>query len=55
MTKVWADGGCQSSILNHGGELGIDVQVVQRPRTKGFKPLPKLWVIERTGDPLGHG
>ncbi|MET9116712.1 IS5 family transposase [Streptomyces longwoodensis] len=48
VTKVWADGGYQNSIFNHGARLGIDVQVVQRPRTKGFEPLPKRWVIERT-------
>ncbi|MFF0678188.1 transposase [Streptomyces tendae] len=47
VSKVWADGGNQSSILNHGVGLGIDVEVVQR-RTKGFEPLPKRWVIERT-------
>ncbi|MGW7427183.1 IS5 family transposase, partial [Streptomyces sp. NPDC054813] len=48
VTKVWADGGYQSSILNHGAGLSIDVEVVQRARTKGFEPLPKRWVIERT-------
>ncbi|MEU5182071.1 transposase [Streptomyces longwoodensis] len=48
VTEVWADGGYQNSIFNHGARLGIDVEVVQRPRTKGFEPLPKRWVIERT-------
>ncbi|MFF9221899.1 IS5 family transposase [Streptomyces viridosporus] len=48
VSKVRADGGYQSSIFNHGAGLGIDVEVVQRPRTKGFEPLPKRWVIERT-------
>lgn len=48
VSKVWADGGYQNSVLNHGARLGIDVEVVQRPRTKGFEPLPKRWVIERT-------
>lgn len=48
VSKVWADGGYQSSIFNYGAGLGIDVEVVQRPREKGFKPLPKRWVIERT-------
>jgi transposase len=32
----------------HGARLSIDAEVVQRPRTKGFEPLPKWWVIERT-------
>lgn len=48
VTKVWADGGYQNSIFNHGAQLGIDVEVVQRPRARGFEPLPKRWVIERT-------
>ncbi|MGW2721616.1 IS5 family transposase [Streptomyces sp. NPDC001492] len=48
VSKVWADGGYQNSIFNHGARLGIDVEVVQRPRTRGFEPLPKRWVIERT-------
>jgi hypothetical protein len=38
VTKVWADGGYQNSIFNHGARLGIDVEVVKRPRTKGFEP-----------------
>ncbi|MFE9677088.1 hypothetical protein ACFYO5_23580 [Streptomyces sp. NPDC006259] len=50
VSKIWADGGYQNSIFNHGAILGIDVEVVQRPRAKGFDPLPKRWVIER---PLG--
>lgn len=32
----------------HGVGLGIDVDVVQRPQVKGFQPIPKRWVIERT-------
>ncbi|MET9671200.1 transposase [Streptomyces sp. NPDC006475] len=48
VTKVWADGGYQNSIFNHGARLGIDVEVVQRPRTRGFEPLPTRWVIDRT-------
>ncbi|MFE1837275.1 IS5 family transposase [Streptomyces sviceus] len=54
VTKVWADGGYQNSIFNHGAGLGIDVEVVQRPRVKGFEPLPKRWVIERTFGWLMH-
>ncbi|MFE0513183.1 hypothetical protein [Streptomyces sp. NPDC058964] len=40
VSKVWADGGYQSSIFNHGAGLGIDVEVVQRPRTKGSSRCP---------------
>ncbi|CAL9663690.1 hypothetical protein SUDANB15_07087 [Streptomyces sp. enrichment culture] len=42
------DGGCQSGIFNRGAGLGIDVEVVQRPRAKGLEPLPRRWVTERT-------
>ncbi|MFH9953740.1 IS5 family transposase [Streptomyces roseolus] len=48
VTKVWADGGYQTGVIQHGARLGIDVEVVQRPKEKGFHPLPKRWVIERT-------
>ncbi|MFC9262249.1 IS5 family transposase [Streptomyces hydrogenans] len=48
VTKVWADGGYQTSVIQHGAGLGIDVEVVRRPKGKGFQPLPKRWVIERT-------
>lgn len=48
VTKVWADGGYQTSVLQHGAVKGIDVEVVKRPTTKGFQPQPKRWVIERT-------
>ncbi|MFD3997114.1 IS5 family transposase [Streptomyces sp. NPDC058583] len=48
VTKVWADGGYQTSVIQHGAHLGIDVEVVQRPKERGFQPLPKRWVIERT-------
>lgn len=48
VTKVWADGGYQTSVIQHGAGLGIDVEVVQRPKEKGFHPLPKRWVVERT-------
>lgn len=47
VSKVWADGGYQSSIFNHGARHGIDVEVVQRTRATGFEPLPNQWVIER--------
>jgi transposase len=46
--KVWADGGYQTSVFQHGAEVGIDVEVVQRPTARGFQPLPTRWVIERT-------
>lgn len=48
VSNVWADDGYQSSIPNHGAGLGIDVEAVPWPRMKGFEPLQKRWVIERT-------
>ncbi|MGW8955993.1 IS5 family transposase [Streptomyces sp. NPDC055709] len=48
VTKVWADGGNQTSVIQHGARLGIDMEVVQRSKDKGSQPLPKRWVIERT-------
>ncbi|MGW9594958.1 transposase, partial [Streptomyces chartreusis] len=48
VTKVWADGGYQNSVFQHGAARGIDVEVVKRPTGKGFQPQAKRWVIERT-------
>ncbi|RPF30380.1 IS4 family transposase [Streptomyces sp. TLI_185] len=48
VTKVWADGGYQGRVFNHGAALGIWLEVVKRPSPNGFHPLPKRWVIERT-------
>ncbi|WP_369229348.1 IS5 family transposase [Streptomyces sp. R21] len=48
VTKVWADGGYQNSVFQHGAARGIDVEVVKRPTAKGFQPQAKRWVIERT-------
>ncbi|MCX4918990.1 IS5 family transposase [Streptomyces sp. NBC_00687] len=47
-TKVWADGGYQNSVFQHGASKGIDVEVVKRSTAKGFQPQKKRWVIERT-------
>ncbi|MGY1432995.1 hypothetical protein [Streptomyces sp. SudanB135_2055] len=38
--------GSADAITTCGDAEGIDVEVVQRPRVKGFQPLPKRWVIE---------
>ncbi|WP_442806795.1 IS5 family transposase [Streptomyces sp. NBC_01750] len=53
--KVWADGGYQTSVFQHGAAVGIDVEVVQRPAAKGFQPLPKRWVIEICQAQCTHG
>lgn len=49
VTKSWVDGGYNSSVISHGARTGIDVEVVRRdPGTKGFKILPRRWVVERS-------
>lgn len=55
VTKAWADTGCRSKAIDHGARLGIDVEVVQRdPGVKGFKVIPRHWVVERTFGWLMH-
>ena len=49
VTKAWVDGGYNAKVLEHGADLGIDVEVVRRDTTlAGFKVLPRRWVVERT-------
>jgi transposase len=36
-------------LVEHAATLGIDMQIVQRaPGARGFTPLPRRWVVERT-------
>ena len=47
--KVWVDGGYRQHLVEHAASLGIDMQITQRnPGTRGFTPIPKRWVVERT-------
>ncbi len=49
ITKAWADTGYHTKVINHGARLGIDVEVTRRdPAQKGFKVIPRRWVVERT-------
>ena len=49
VTKAWVDGGYNAKVVEHGADLGIDVEVVRRdPEVAGFKVLPRRWVVERT-------
>ncbi|WP_407071082.1 transposase [Streptomyces cellulosae] len=53
--KAWTDSGYRTEAINHGARLGIDVEVVRRgPATKGFKVIPRRWVVERTFGWLMH-
>ncbi len=47
--KVWVDGGYRQHLVEHAADLGIDMEITQRkPGTRGFTPIPKRWVVERT-------
>ncbi|MFG2895269.1 IS5 family transposase [Streptomyces sp. NPDC048248] len=54
--KVWVDGGYRQLLVEHAAGLGIDLEITQRrPGTRGFTPIPKRWVVERTyGWPMLH-
>ncbi|MBL1102628.1 IS5 family transposase [Streptomyces coffeae] len=55
VTKAWADTGYRTKAIDHGARLGIDVEVVQRtPGVRGFKVVPRPWVVERTFGWLMH-
>ncbi|MFI5552814.1 transposase, partial [Streptomyces sp. NPDC051738] len=55
VTKAWADTGYRTKAIDHGARVGIDVEVVQRaPGVKGFKVIPRRWVVERTFGWLMH-
>jgi transposase len=49
VSKVWVDGGYQAGVWRTGALHGIDVEVVTRGSAeKGFRVLPRRWVVERT-------
>lgn len=55
ITKAWADSGYRTKAIDHGATLGIDVEVARRdPAQKGFKVIPRRWVVERTFGWLMH-
>lgn len=47
---IWADGGYAGKLITWVKEnLGYDLEIIKRSDdTKGFKILPRLWVVERT-------
>ncbi|TMR20884.1 hypothetical protein ETD86_17310 [Nonomuraea turkmeniaca] len=48
-TKAWADSAYRTTAIDGAAKAGIDVEVVTRnPATRGFTPLPRRWVAERT-------
>ncbi len=47
--KIWVDGGYRQHLVEHAASLGIDMEITQRkPGSRGFTPIPKRWVVERT-------
>lgn len=55
ITKAWADTGYRTKVIEHGATLGIDVEITRRdPAHKGFKVIPRRWVVERTFGWLMH-
>ncbi len=55
VTKAWADTGYRTKVIDHGARLGIDVEVTRRdPAHRGFKVIPRRWVVERTFGWLMH-
>jgi transposase len=46
--KALVDQGFKTTVIDHGQQVGIDVEVVERnPAASGFVPQPKRWVVEQ--------
>lgn len=49
---IWADGGYMGSLIQWVKQLRpfgkLHLEIVRRGQTKGFKVLPKRWLVERT-------
>jgi transposase len=48
VSLAWVDGGYNTTVIRHGAQRGIHVEVVKRPTAKGFHVLPRGWVVERS-------
>ncbi|MFE2912258.1 IS5 family transposase [Kitasatospora indigofera] len=47
--KALVDQGFKRTVVDHGKQVGIDVEVVERnPVDAGFVPQPKRWIVEQT-------
>lgn len=43
------DQGFKKTVVAHGKQVGIDVEVVERdPAETGFVPRPERWIVEQT-------
>ncbi|WP_406135327.1 IS5 family transposase [Streptomyces sp. NBC_01089] len=49
VTKALVDRGFKNKVVEHGKNLGIDVEIVERnPYQRGFVPQAKRWIVEQT-------
>ncbi|MEV0643586.1 IS5 family transposase, partial [Streptomyces sp. NPDC050619] len=49
ISKSWVDTGFKNAMIEHGANLGIDVEVVNRnPDIRGFHVVKRRWVVERS-------
>lgn len=49
MTKALVDQGFKKTVVDHGKQVGIEVQIVERnPAETGFVPQPIRWRVEQT-------
>lgn len=55
LTKTWVDAGFKNRVVEHGAQLGVDVEIVTKdPQVKGFSVVKRRWVVERTLGWLMH-
>jgi transposase len=49
ISKSWVDTGFKNAVIEHGANLGIDVEVVNRnPEIRGFHIVKRRWVVDRS-------
>jgi len=49
LQNIYADGGYRGELKNMvEKELGYELRIILRNKLKGFIPLPKRWIVERT-------
>jgi transposase len=49
ISKSWVDTGFKNAVIEHGAQIGIDVEVVNRnPEIRGFHVVKRCWVVERS-------
>ena len=53
LKRIWADGGYSGKLVEEVAALprhcGVELEIVKRSDSlKGFKVLPKRWIVERT-------